>query len=77
MMNIPLENVILEISSSNIMECISNSYKMLKRIEVNAQSVILVHLPFMERLALLTFLETWPGMHLHIPVILKTLNILQ
>lgn len=60
-MNVPAECVLLEISSTDIIESIANSHKMLKSLGMKVKSVMLVHLPFMERLVLHTFLQTWPG----------------
>lgn len=65
-MNVPLECVLLETDSKNIIECITNSHKMLKRLGLKIKSIILVHLPFMERLLLLTFLQAWPGEHAYL-----------
>lgn len=60
-MNVPEECVLLETGSTNIIESIINSQKMLKSLGLKIKSVMLVHLPFMERLILLTFLQAWPG----------------
>ena len=60
-MNVPEECVLLETGSTNIIECIVNSHKMFKSLGLKIKSLILVHLPFMERLLLLTFLQAWPG----------------
>lgn len=60
-MSIPADCVLLETSSTDVISAIVNSHKMLVNLGLKVQSVIIVHLPFMERLVLLTFRKVWPG----------------
>ena len=60
-MNVPLESVLLETDSCDIIAAIANSHRMLTSLGLTVRSLIVVHLPFMERLVQLTFQHSWPG----------------
>jgi uncharacterized SAM-binding protein YcdF (DUF218 family) len=59
-MGVPSANIIVEDASGNTGENIRFSYQLLRASGLAIRSIVLVHVPFMERRTLATFEAQWP-----------------
>jgi len=60
-MHIPEDFIVTETKSEDIFESISLSHHLLKKQRINPGKMIVVHLPFLEKIIEMVLLSEWPG----------------